>query len=88
MDNQNIYHKYEANKTKNSRHMKHGLFMLICCLLPIVLVAALPILGIKGGVLSSIIFLLCPLLHLAMMLSMRNSGDGKSCCATNKTSQE
>ncbi|WP_129598275.1 DUF2933 domain-containing protein [Anaerophilus nitritogenes] len=54
--------------------MKHGLMMMLCCLLPIVVIAGLPLFGIKGGILSSFAFLLCPLMHVGMMLMIMKSG--------------
>lgn len=58
---------------------KHGLLMILCCMLPILVIGGLPLLGIKGGALSSLAFLLCPLMHIGMMFMMRRSGHGGSC---------
>lgn len=61
--------------------MKHGFMMMLCCLIPIVLIAGLPLFGAKaGGGLSSLIFLLCPLMHIGMIFMMRKSGKGGSSC--------
>ncbi|PAB58674.1 hypothetical protein CCE28_14115 [Anaeromicrobium sediminis] len=59
--------------------MKHGAMMMLCCLLPILVIAGLPLFGIKGGILSSLAFLLCPLLHIGMMFMMMKSGKKGSC---------
>ncbi|OGO78748.1 MAG: hypothetical protein A2Y23_10780 [Clostridiales bacterium GWB2_37_7] len=75
------------NNNKSAGHMKHGLLMLLCCLLPIALIAALPLLGIKIGVLSGLVFLLCPLMHIGMMFFMRKSGEGQSCHGSNKPTE-
>ncbi len=53
---------------------KHGLLMLLCCLIPVLLIAFLPRLGINLGPFSRLapfaVFLLCPLMHLGMMFFM------------------
>lgn len=64
---------------------KHGLMMLLCCLIPIILV---PIVLISGRSISSLIFLLCPILHIGMMIGMRKSGKGgHSSHSSNDTNQ-
>lgn len=71
----------EIDHKKNQNHkgmMKHGMMML-CCLIPILLIAGLPLFGIKGGALSGLIFLLCPLMHIGMMFMMRKNGNKGSC---------
>jgi hypothetical protein len=87
MENRNYEEKNHNEDNKNSRksgHMKHGWMMLLCCLLPIALIAALPLMGIRIGALSGLAFLICPLMHIGMMVFMMKSKDGKSCCSTNK----
>ncbi|NIO72491.1 MAG: DUF2933 domain-containing protein [Anaerolineae bacterium] len=50
---------------------KHWWIMILCCLIPIVAVAAISMLGVPGNsVLYFGLFLLCPLLHLVMMRGM------------------
>jgi uncharacterized membrane protein len=50
---------------------KHWWIMILCCLIPIVAVAAISVLGVPGNsVLYFGLFLLCPLLHLVMMRGM------------------
>lgn len=53
---------------------KHMFIMLLCCLIPVVLLIALPFLNIENrsmyNYLSFGIFLLCPLLHGVMMFGM------------------
>lgn len=46
---------------------RHGLIMLLCCLIPIGVLAALWAIGIRNSYLALGAMLLCPLLHLAMM---------------------
>lgn len=67
--------------------MKHGKFMLLACLLPIAIIALLPVFGIKIGALSSLAFLLCPLMHIGMMVFMTKSKDGHSCHGSNKPAE-
>ena len=56
---------------KDNHHKYHGLIMLLCCLVPILLIAALPLLKGSSSSLKSLlgfgIFLLCPLMHIFMM---------------------
>ncbi|MDF2548233.1 MAG: hypothetical protein K0R93_3131 [Anaerosolibacter sp.] len=76
-DNNKSCHGDKKQGHKGS--LKHGFMMILCCMLPILVIAALPLLGIKGGGLSSLAFLLCPLMHIGMMFMMRKSGRGGSC---------
>lgn len=71
--------------------MKKGLFkftgmMGICCILPIVLMAALPflsgILGATGtGIVAAIAPFICPLVMGGAMLMLFKAGKGHSCCS-------
>lgn len=70
---------------KNEHMMKHGLIMMLCCLIPILLIAGLPLFGIKAGALSGLIFLLCPLMHVVMMFMMMKGRSGKTCHARNES---
>ncbi|WP_432666072.1 DUF2933 domain-containing protein [Wukongibacter baidiensis] len=77
----------EMNREKDQKHkgmMKHGLMMMLCCLIPILLIAGLPLFGINGGVSSGLIFLLCPLMHIGMMFMMRKNGHKGSCHGDDK----
>jgi hypothetical protein len=67
--------------------MKHGKFMLIACLLPIAIIALLPLFGIKLGAFSSLAVLICPLMHIGMMVLMMKSKDGQSCHGSNKPAE-
>ncbi len=47
---------------------KHGLIMLLCCLIPIVAIVAIVLFGLPfNTVLFVGLLLLCPLLHIFMM---------------------
>lgn len=78
MDRKNQNCHDEGNQNSKGT-WKHGLLMILCCLLPILILAGLPLFGIKEGILSSLAFLLCPLMHIAMMFMMRKSAHGGSC---------
>jgi len=81
-NNQKVTHE------KNQSHkgiMKHGLMMMLCCLIPILIIAGLPLFGIEGGFSSSLVFLLCPLMHIGMMFMMRKNGKESSCHSDNKS---
>ena len=67
---------HESDKGGHKMGLKHGLMMILCCMLPILVIAALPFLGLGGGRLASYAFLLCPLMHIGMMFMMRKSGHG------------
>jgi hypothetical protein len=68
----NNYNEPCEEKKNNKGILKHGLMMVLCCMIPILLIVGLPLLGIKSQRFSSLIFLLCPLMHIGMMLTMRN----------------
>ncbi|SHJ71858.1 hypothetical protein [Tepidibacter formicigenes] len=68
------------NHDKNNKGLlKHGILMMLCCMLPILIIAGLPLFGIKGGILSSLVFLLCPLMHVGMIVIMKKSHNNKDC---------
>jgi hypothetical protein len=67
MENQ-VPQENENNEKKGI--MKHGLMMILCCLIPILIIAGLPLFGIRGGSYSLLFFLLCPLMHIGMMFMM------------------
>jgi len=53
--------------------MKHHTWMLIACLLPLVLLLALPVVGVRSGGLSTLLIVACFAVRLLMM---RGHGDG------------
>jgi hypothetical protein len=65
------------NNSHNGGHRSHGWLMMLGCLLPIVIIMALPLWGIKIGRFSSLAFLLCPLMHIGMMFMSKS---GKRTC--------
>ena len=62
------------------RGKKHGLLMLLCCLIPVILIAVLPRLDINLGPFTKLapfaVFLLCPLMHIGMMFFMPKGSKG------------
>ena len=64
-------HMEEEGKSKGLG-LKHGLLMILCCLIPIMLIGALPLLGFENMSWSWLIFILCPLMHVGMMFFMKD----------------
>ena len=56
---------------------KHHLWMLIACLLPLVLLFALPALGVRSDGLFTLLIVACFAMHLLMMRGHGNGGGGK-----------
>ena len=81
--NENKNDEKKENKGGHSS-MKHMLMMVLCCGLPILLIAVLPFLkignaGFKIG-LASIIPFLCPVMMIFMIpMMLKGSKSGKSC---------
>jgi hypothetical protein len=56
---------------------KHALIMVLCCLIPLAILAVLWAIGVSGSYLIFGVILLCPLLHIFMMRGMsKGSGEG------------
>lgn len=73
MAEQNNHHDPTEKESKSKGlGLKHGLLMALCCLLPIVLIGALPLLGFENMSWSWAVFLLCPLMHVGMMFFMKD----------------
>ncbi len=53
---------------------RHLLIMLLCCLVPLVILAVLWAIGVSENYLILGVVLLCPLLHLVMMRGRHASG--------------
>ena len=59
------------NHDHSSHGQRHLLLMLVCCLIPVVALAAIYLLRIPvPTVLTYAVFLLCPLSHILMMAFM------------------
>jgi len=81
--NDHVNDEKNENKGKHSS-MKHILMMILCCGLPILLIAVLPFLKIGSTsfkvTLLSIIPFLCPLMMLFMIpMMLKGSKKDKSC---------
>ncbi len=68
------------NNTSNNGHdSRHMLLMLLCCLIPIALIAAVAIFGFSLGALTPYLpfalVLLCPLMMFFMMRGMGHEND-------------
>ena len=57
-------------KTPQKHKNKHILIMVLCCLIPLAVLGILWAAGIGGNYLFFGIILLCPLLHIVMMMGM------------------
>jgi len=81
--NDHVNDEKKENKGGHSS-MKHILMMVLCCGLPILLIAVLPFLKIGNTAfrvtLVSILPFLCPVLMLFMIpMMLKGSKEGKSC---------
>ncbi|SCY16976.1 DUF2933 domain-containing protein [Alkaliphilus peptidifermentans] len=58
----------------NEHGKKHGILMILCCLIPLLLILAIPRFGIELGPLTRLapfaMILICPLMHIGMMFFM------------------
>ncbi|MBU3104513.1 hypothetical protein [Clostridium gasigenes] len=79
---------HKDNKKNKSKHkhspLKHMLHMVLCCGLPIVIIAFLPLImrfsPSTGGVLARIVPFLCPVMMILMIPMMMGGNKNKSCC--------
>lgn len=84
-------HSGEAqNGHKHTGMMKHGVGMMLCCLAPVALLAAIPLLGLRQrGASSFLVSLICPIGMVVMMFSMsRSNGKSGSCHGNREERQE
>ncbi|HMM21500.1 MAG TPA: DUF2933 domain-containing protein [Selenomonadales bacterium] len=74
-DNRDSNEKKEGcHQSKSGHGMKHGLMMVLCCLVPLGLAFGLKAMG-YGTVASYLAFLMCPLMHIFMMRGMHKRKD-------------
>lgn len=83
----NIFSKNKSHNMKEHSPVKHMLHMILCCGLPIVIIAALPfIAGFSpaiAGILGIIAPFICPVM-MGGMLFMMFRGNKHSCCEEKK----
>lgn len=77
-------YEHQAHQNSGGKHKSHKWMMIICCVLPIALVAILFLTnkatGSVGSVLPMLLLLLCPLSHLILMpLMMRKKKNQHTC---------
>ena len=63
----------ETTKEPRKAMSKHGLIMVLCCLVPLALIGVLWAIGVSASYLFFGVMLLCPLLHIVMMRGMHNN---------------
>ncbi|AOY74811.1 DUF2933 domain-containing protein [Clostridium formicaceticum] len=67
----------------NHKGKNHGMMMLLCCLVPLAAILFLPRLGIQLGPVGRLapyaMLLICPLMHIGMMVFMFK-GRKQGCC--------
>ncbi len=64
----------ETKGSEQKGGSKHTLIMVLCCLIPLVILAVLWVIGVSASYLILGVVLLCPLLHLVMMRGMHKGG--------------
>ncbi|MDF2907320.1 MAG: uncharacterized protein K0R34_2641 [Herbinix sp.] len=83
----NIFKNKKNQSEKEHSPMKHMLHMILCCGLPIVIIAMLPFIAsfspAMAGLLGVIAPFICPVMMGGMMIMMFR-GNKKSCCAESK----
>jgi len=60
----------EKERSQHSTHRNHGLWMAICCAVPLGLIVLLSTLGVIGAWGYYGLILLCPVLHFFFMRNM------------------
>ncbi len=69
----------ETKASEQKGISKHTLIMILCCLIPLVILAVLWAIGVSWSYLIFGVILLCPLLHIFMMRGRhKESGEGGS----------
>ena len=65
----------ETEKPERKHLSKHSVIMLLCCLVPLAIIAVLWAVGVSEGYLFLGVLLLCPLLHIVMMRGTHGGGE-------------
>ena len=88
----NCHNNNDDNGNNKKGFLKFGAMMGLCCILPIILVALLPLLGFKALALSGLTSLICPIMMIGMMFMMgrghkKGNDNGDNCCSKNEDSE-
>lgn len=87
-------HEDKKEKQVSHKHspLKHVLHMALCCGLPIIIIAALPLITRlspeAGGAIGKIAPFLCPIMMLLMLPMMLRANKNGSCCGHTGTENE
>lgn len=85
---------HEDKKQGTHKHspLKHMLHMVICCGLPIIVIALLPFIAKlspnAGSVIGRVTPFLCPIMMIFMMPMMMRSNKKDTCCDSKKTNAD
>jgi hypothetical protein len=80
------FHRNNKDNQGSHNHspLKHMLHMVLCCGLPIVVLAALPLITRfstgAGSAISKIVPFICPIMMVGMMAMMFGNNKKSSCC--------
>ncbi len=91
-----FFNKNSNNAKDNERNghnpLKHLGMMGVCCLLPIIIIAILPLLKINNAganvFISGLSSLICPIMMGVMMFSMLRGDKHKGCCTDEEKKEE
>jgi len=84
----------EVKKKSGHYHspMKHIFHMVLCCGLPILIIAFLPLISkyspVTSGLLVTIALFICPLIMIPMMITMFKGNKNSSCCDDKNITQD
>ena len=82
----------DSKENSKLNPLKHMLHMIICCGLPIIIIALLPFIAklspSAGNAIGKIAPFLCPLMMLLMVPMMMRSTKKGSCCDIKKTNDD
>ena len=87
------FHKDNEEKKGGHNHSpkKHMLHMVLCCGIPILILAFVPLISryslVTGGFLALVAPFICPLIMIPMMVMMFKSDKSSSCCDKNKSQE-
>ncbi|MFZ5354217.1 MAG: hypothetical protein ACOZCL_16060 [Bacillota bacterium] len=63
---------------------KHGILMMLCCIAPIAFIGIMAQVSPKAWSLGSLAFIICPILHVGMMVFMMKTGIKHTCHSSKK----